>query len=189
MKILIYITFLLISSSSLQISAQTENSRISIVIGEMLSWNLAEKGQFIKYEDGNGLTTIGGTSNKFRLCFRVCDVLYGDCLSDTIEAFFYYRVYSELPGFPQYKYSFIPIIKNSKDEYEIFQMEDVRKTIDEQWVLVKPIMGLPDYFSKNRFKIELKEPDPKCEYGIYAIDVVPVLINRIEELNKRSTDG
>lgn len=164
---------------SLQISAQTEKARISIFVGEMLSWNLVEKGHSTKKEYGNGLMAIDGTPNKFRLRYKVYDVLFGDCLSDTIEATYYYRVYSELPGFPQYKYAFIPVLRNSKDEYEIIQMEDARKTIDGQWVLVKPVLGLPDYFNKNKLKVELKEPDPKCEYGVNALEVVPVLIERI----------
>ena len=63
-------------------------------------------------------------------------------------------------------------------------MEDTRKTIDEQWVLVKPVLGLPEYFNKNKLKVELKEPDPKCEYGVNALEVVPALIERIEELNE-----
>jgi hypothetical protein len=184
MKRLFIITYLFLCF--LQISAQTETSRISVLIGEMISWDLVEKGHSTKNEYGNGLMGIGGTPNKFRLCYRVCDVLYGDCSSDTIEATYYYRVYSELPGFPQYKYAFIPVLRNSKDEYEIIQMEDARKTIDEQWVLVKPVLGLPDYFNKNKLKVELKEPDPKCEYGVNALEVLPALIERIEELNEHN---
>ena len=180
-RLLIIFTCLFLCS--LQISSQTEKARISVLIGEMLSWDLVEKGHSIKKEYGNGLVAIDGTPNKFRLRYKVCDVLYGDSSSDTIEAIYYYRVYSELPGFPLYKYAFIPVLKNSKDEYEIIQMEDARKTIDEQWVLVKPILGLPDYYQKNKLKIELKEPDPKYKYGVYALEVVPVLVEKIEELN------
>lgn len=165
-----------------KIFAQTEDMSISILIGEMLSWELVEKGQFKKVDYGNGLIGIGGTLNKFRLRYRVCDVLYGDCSSDTIEASFYYRVYSKLPGFPIYKYAFIPVVKNSKDEYAITQMEDARKTIDDKWVLVKPVLRLPDYYDKHKMNIKLKEPDPKHEYGIYALEIAPLLVERIKTL-------
>lgn len=181
MKRIFYIIFLLICSY--EISAQTENIRISMLIGEMLSWDLVEKGNYVNRNYENGLITIEGTPNKYHLRFRVCDIIFGDCSSDTIDAIYLYRVNSKLPSFPLYKNSFISIIKNSNDENVIIQMEDARKTIDGQWVFVKPILGLPDYYNKNKKKIELEEPDPECKYGVYALEVVPVLVEKIEELN------
>ena len=69
MKRLFIITFLFICS--LQISAQTEKARISIFVGEMLAWNLVEKGHSTKNEYGNGLMGIGGTPNIFRSAIRL----------------------------------------------------------------------------------------------------------------------
>ena len=69
MKRLFIITYLFLCS--LQISAQTEISRISVLIGEMISWDLVEKGHSTKNEYGNGLMGIGGTPNKFGSAIRL----------------------------------------------------------------------------------------------------------------------
>jgi len=53
MKRLFIITCLFLCS--LQISAQTEISRISVLIGEMISWDMVEKGHSTKMEYENGL--------------------------------------------------------------------------------------------------------------------------------------
>lgn len=163
--------------------AQAGDSVVSVLIGETLSWELIEKGKmWTVHHEGNNITSVRSTPNVFRIKYRICDVLYGDYPSDTLEALYPFRIYTNLPGFPIYKYSFIPIIKNNKGEYVINQMEDVRLTKEGEWVLISPILLLPNYFKENKQRVELKEPDLKYEYGVPASIAAPILVEKIKEL-------
>lgn len=53
---------------------------------------------------------------------------------------------------------------------------------EREWVLISPILLLPNYFKENKQRVELKEPDLKYEYGVPASIAAPILVEKIKEL-------